>query len=277
MDTLLELKNLNFSYDEQPNALKNLNLKIKKGERLAVIGNNGAGKTTLFLCCNGVLQHQKGKILYEGKEISRSRSDLNFLRQRVGIVFQDANQQLIGSSVESEISFGPMNLRLPKGEVRSRVSKAMSLMNLTELRKRPPHYLSGGEKKRLTIADVLAMLPELILFDEPTAFLDMQNTDMLEKVLSDLHEKGKTLVVSTHDIDFAYRWASRILLFHKGELIADDTPSALFSRGELLSETGVRRPTFYEMGVILQRKGLLERGQNPRSLEEMKRFLDALP
>jgi cobalt/nickel transport system ATP-binding protein len=277
MGTLLELKNLNFSYDEQPNALKNLNLKIKKGERLAVIGNNGAGKTTLFLCCNGVLQPQKGKILYEGKEISRSRSDLNFLRQRVGIVFQDASQQLIGSSVEAEISFGPMNLKLPKNQVRSRVSTAMSLMNLTELRKRPPHYLSGGEKKRLTIADVLAMLPELILFDEPTAFLDMQNTDMLEKVLSDLHKNGKTLVVSTHDIDFAYRWASRILLFHKGELIADDTPSALFSRGELLSETGVRRPTLYEMGVLLQKKGLLERGQNPRSLEEMKKFLDALP
>ncbi len=274
MGTLLELKNLNFSYDEQPDALKNLKLKIKKGEKVAVIGNNGAGKTTLFLCCNGVLQPQKGKILYEGKEISRSRADLNFLRQRVGIVFQDANQQLIGSSVEAEISFGPMNLRLPKDEVRSRVSKAMGLMNLTELRKRPPHYLSGGEKKRLTIADVLAMEPELILFDEPTAFLDMQNTYMLEEALSGLHEKGKTLVVSTHDIDFAYRWASRILLFHKGELIADDAPSALFSKEEILSEIGVRRPVLYEMGVLLQKKGLLEKGQNPRSLEEMRKLLE---
>lgn len=273
MDNLLELKNLNFSYDEQPNALKNLSLSIKKGERVAVIGNNGAGKTTLFLCCNGVLQPQSGEILYEGRVIGRSRRDLNYLRQRVGIVFQDANQQLIGATVESEISFGPMNLKLPKNEVYSRVLGAMSVMNLTELSQRPPHYLSGGEKKRLTIADVLAMLPELILFDEPTAFLDMRNTQVLEKVLSDLHEGGKTLVVSTHDIDFAYRWASRILLFHKGELIADDEPSVLFAKENILSETGVRRPLLYEIAGLLRQKGLLEKGQSPRSLEELKAIL----
>lgn len=251
--TLLQLHNVGFSYEDSAFALRGVSLAVRAGERVAVLGSNGAGKSTFFLLCNGVHQPQEGAISYAGAPITSKKRDLMLLREKVGIVFQDPNQQLIGSTVAGEISFGPMNLALPKDEVTRRVEDAMAAMQLTQFRERPPHCLSGGEKKRVSIADVLAMNSEVILFDEPTASLDPAGVQMLEGVLADLTADGKTLLVSTHDIDFAWRWATRALVFADGRLVADSAPETIFADDGLLEQAGLRRPYLYDAALALRK------------------------
>ena len=273
-ETLLELQDVSFSYEDSPPALRGVSLAVSRGERVAVLGSNGAGKSTFFLLCNGVNAPDAGRLLYRGRPVSHSKQDLMRLREQVGIVFQDPNQQLIGSTVEAEVSFGPMNLRLPKEDVSRRVEEALRAMDITEHRKRPPHYLSGGEKKRVGIAGVLAMHPDMILFDEPTASLDPSGVDMLEGVLAQLAETGKTLLVSTHDIDFAWRWARRVLVFAHGELLADSTPEAVFGDDALLEKAGLRRPILYDVMRVLERRGCAGlTGSLPRTAGELEQII----
>lgn len=274
-EVILELRSISYAYEEgQVRALDDLSVAIGPGERVAVLGNNGAGKSTFFLCCNGVLRQSGGEILYRGRSLTRSRSDLLELRKKVGLVFQDPDHQMIASTVESEISFGPMNLRLPADEVARRVEDALSAMDLTSRRERPPHYLSGGEKKRVSIADILAMRPEIILFDEPTASLDPRNTALLEQTLADLHRRGMSILLSTHDIDFAWRWAERLLIFSEGRLLADGPPAELFADGALLDTAGLRRPILYEAAEALFRAlGRPAPASPPRDLEEFRQLL----
>lgn len=268
---LLKVEHLQFGYDKKKELFSDLNLTIYKGERIGVMGSNGAGKSTFFLNLNGVLMHGRGHIYFQGKEIGKK--NYNELRRHVGIVFQEADNQIIASSVMAEISFGPMNLKLPREEVEQRVDKALQYMNLQEYKNRPPHYLSGGEKKRVTIADIIAMESEMILMDEPTASLDPKNAAMLEKVLVQMSEEGKTLLVSTHDVNFAYRWAERILVFCHGEIIADGDPIEIFSDAEILQRAGLEVPTMYKVYEMLVKSGRAIKGKYPRTPEELQELL----
>ena len=277
MKPLLEFKNVSYGYTNETLALKNINITINKGERIAVLGNNGAGKSTFFLCSNGVLKPSAGNIMLKGKTISSKKSELIDLRKTVGLVFQNPDDQIIASTVESEISFGPLNLLFSKEQVISCVNEAIENMGLKEYRKRPPHYLSGGEKKRVSIADILAMYPEIILFDEPTASLDLQNTTQLQNILKELSSKGITLMVATHDIDFVYRWAERVLIFHKGELLADKNISDAFEDEIILKKAGLQKPTLYTIAELLCKfKGIKTPKNLPKSLEEFPMFLKEL-
>lgn len=260
---ILQLENLGYSYEEGRHALRNLSVTLYRGQNVAVLGNNGAGKSTFFRCCNGVLHPSNGTISLHGQAITRKKKDTLRLHQTCGLVFQDADSQLIAGTVEAEISFGPMNLRLPETEVHRRVEDAIARMQLEAFRTRAPHYLSGGEKKRVTLADMLAMKPELLFLDEPAASLDPQNTRLLEDHLTELHENGMGLVIATHDVDFAWRWAERVLVFHDGELVADDTPEAVFSEEMLLKRCGLMQPMLFEIG---QRYGM---HPLPKSIDEM--------
>lgn len=252
MTNILQLEHVTYAYDRERLALDDVSLTIKKGERIAVIGNNGAGKSTFFLTCNGVLQPRSGEVLYSGEKINhRKREDLSRLRRAVGIVFQDADNQIIASTVPGEISFGPMNLGLSKEEVAQRVEAAIDDMHLEAFRNRAPQYLSGGEKKRVSIADILAMHPEIILFDEPTASLDPQNSRLLEETLNRLSKTGITLVVSTHDMDLALRFADRVLVFSGGKLLCDATPEQVFQNDALLAEAGLQKPTLFQVAQML--------------------------
>lgn len=273
---LLTLEDVSYAYEDQPPALRQVTVSVSPGERIAVLGSNGAGKSTFFLCCNGVLQPQEGRICLHGQEVGRGKKDLNRLRQQVGVVFQDPNQQLIGATVEEEVSFGPMNLSLAPGEVARRVEDAMAQMGLEELRERPPHTLSGGEKRRLSIADVLAMHPELIILDEPTAFLDVGNTQLLEQSLDQLHRRGKALMVATHDMDFAYRWADRLLVFHEGRLAADGRPEEVFADRDLLGRVQLQPPALCRVAAALSAKGVLPPGTQdpPKSWEALLGLLE---
>ena len=268
---LLKVEHLQFGYDRDKVLFWDLNLCINRGERIAVMGENGGGKSTFFLILNGVLAHQGGHIIFQGKEVGKK--DYNALRRHVGIVFQEADNQIIASSVVSEISFGPMNLKLPREEVEQRVDRALQYMNLQEYKNRPPHYLSGGEKKRVSIADIVAMESEMILMDEPTSSLDPKNIAMLEAVLARMTEEGKTLLISTHDVDFAYRWAERILVFTKGQMIADGKPTEIFSDSKLLERAGLKAPIMYEVYDMLVKAGKAAEGKYPRTPQELQEIL----
>lgn len=268
-EVILQVRDLQYAYSDEKMALKGVDLDIRQGERIAVMGSNGAGKSTFFLNINGVLQSGHGEIFYRGQKMTKKT--MNDLRKNVGIVFQDADSQIIASTVQSEVSFGPMNLKLSRNDVRDRVDEALSYMNLTDFRHRPPHYLSGGEKKRVSIADIIAMHPEIIIFDEPTAALDPVNADMLEEVLEKMAQEGKTIMISTHDVDFAYRWAERVVVFCDGKIIADDAPLAVFSNETVIRQANLKRPMMLDIFETMREKGLVKDDRSyPKNVEEFK-------
>lgn len=271
-EILLQVEDLCYSYGQGEQVLKGINFTVKRGERIAVLGSNGAGKSTCFLNMNGVLWPQSGRILYLGKEIRKK--DLHELRKNVGIVFQDADTQIIASTVYSEVSFGPMNLKLSREEVKRRVDAALDSMNLKEMKDRPPHYLSGGEKKRVSIADIIAMESQIVIFDEPTASLDPVHVEMVTDVLDNMSKMGKTLLISTHDVDFAYRWADRAVVFAQGTILADGTVGEVFDNDRILEQANLKKPILLQVYDSLVRNGVLERGRDvPRDLESLEVLL----
>ena len=271
---VLQVRDLRFSYDGKGQALGGVSLDIRAGERIAVLGPNGAGKSTFFLCLNGVLTPGSGEILLDGRPVGKK--ERKRLCERVGIVFQNADDQIIASTVAAEVSFGPMNLRLPKEEVVRRVDHALDYMDLQAFRARPPHELSGGEKKRVTIADILAMESEVILFDEPAASLDPMGEERLEAVLGRLSDEGRTLVISTHDMDFAFRWATRAVVFAGGQVIADGVPDAVFRVAETLLRAHLKPPALLEVFDMLRARGLVPADAVcPRTAAGLEALLDS--
>ena len=265
--TILEIRNLRYCYSSGKTALDGVDLNISEGEKIAVIGPNGAGKSTFFLNTNGVLTPDEGEIIYRGTIIKKR--NLKELRKNIGIVFQDADNQIIASTVLAEVGFGPMNLKLPREEVLERVEEALRYMNLQEYKDRPPHYLSGGEKKRVSIADIIAMKSEIIIFDEPTAGLDPFNSEMLEEVLRKLSSEEKTILISTHDVDFAYRWADRVVVFNQGKIIADGRPLEIFKNKEVLRQANLKLPVLMEVYDLLTENQLINAVEAyPRSIRE---------
>ncbi|WP_416825100.1 energy-coupling factor ABC transporter ATP-binding protein [Ectobacillus polymachus] len=272
-DPILKIEDLYYVYGNGNPALNGVSVDIYEGEKIAVLGTNGSGKSTFFLNINGVYTPEAGNVIYRGTIINKK--NVNELRKNIGIVFQDADNQIIASSVRAEVGFGPMNLKLPKEEVIRRVEEALAYMNISDFKDRPPHYLSGGEKKRVTIADIIAMKSEIIIFDEPTAALDPLNAQMLEEVLAKLSSEGKTMMISTHDVDFAYRWAERVLVFCKGKIIADGRPLEIFQDTEILKQANLKQPTLFEIYELFVHKNLLEDIKYyPKSVHEFKEMLE---
>lgn len=271
-ELILKIEDLYYTYGNGKSALNGVNTEIYKGEKIAVIGSNGSGKSTFFLNIDGVLMPEKGKIIYKDTVINKK--NIKELRKNIGIVFQDADNQIIASTVMAEVGFGPMNLKLSKDEVLKRVNEALEYMNISHLKNRPPHYLSGGEKKRVSIADIIAMKSEIIIFDEPTAALDPLNSIMLEEVLLKLGNEEKTMLISTHDVDFTYRWAERVLVFNDGKIIADGSPLEIFKNKDILKKANLKQPTMLEVYESLVESGLLkDKKEYPKSVQEFKNIL----
>lgn len=270
---ILKTHDIHYSYDNGKDALDGVSLEIFEGEKIAVLGANGSGKSTFFLNINGVYSPAHGEIIY--RDTVSTKKNINELRKKIGIVFQDADNQIIAATVQAEVSFGPMNLHLPKEEVRQRVSESLKYMNLIGYENRPPHYLSGGEKKRVSISDILAMKPEIMIFDEPTASLDPVNSQMLEEVLSKLEKENMTLLISTHDVDFTYRWAERVIVFCKGKIIADGTPIEIFNDTDILARANLKKPMMLEIYDLLAKKNILSsEHMYPKTVDELKLILD---
>ncbi|HEX7622362.1 MAG TPA: ABC transporter ATP-binding protein, partial [Anaeromyxobacteraceae bacterium] len=207
---VLELTEVGFRYPDGSLGLDRCTLAIRRGSRTAVLGANGAGKTTLFLHLNGLLRPQTGVVFHDGAPLDYSRRGLRGLRSKIGLVFQNPDSQLFSASVREDVSFGPMNLGLDGQTVRRSVEEALASVGMTALADKPVHNLSHGQKKRVCIAGVLAMRPEVLVLDEPMAGLDVAMQAELTQVLDRLHADGMTIVVATHDLDFAYQWAEII-------------------------------------------------------------------
>jgi len=247
MTPLLELRRLHYVYPSagsaaRPPALADISLAIAPGARFALLGSNGAGKSTLLWHCNGTLSPTSGDILLSGNLIHHSRSELTELRRRVALVAQEPDDQLFAGTVRQDVSFGPMNLGLPEAEVRARVDEALVALDLIALADLPPHQLSHGQRKRAALAGALAMRPQLLALDEPTAGLDPRGIAALHRQLDTLHAQGLAIVLTTHDIDFAHRWASEVVVMDAGRIAARGPASEIFAEAELLRRVGLRQP-----------------------------------
>jgi cobalt/nickel transport system ATP-binding protein len=255
---LLEFEQVNYTYQgSQQTALNGLTLRIPAHKRCALIGQNGCGKTTLFLLANGLYKPQKGIVSWQGKPIKYDRNYLMNLRQKVGLIFQDPEQQLVASTVEEDISYGLCNLGLPEVEIQQRVEQALGEFGLIELAQRPVHQLSLGQKKRVSIADVMVLQPELLLLDEPTAYLDKLHTRNLLATLKKIHTAGTSILMATHDLDLVYRWADWVFVMDKGKLVLEGKPQDVFTQRETLEELQLGVPLIYEM---LFTEGVAEEG-----------------
>lgn len=256
-ELILEAVNLEYSYPDGTSALRKVNLQVQKGERLAILGSNGAGKSTLFMHFNGIYRPNSGFIKYQGQDISYKKQDLIELRKKVGIVFQDPDSQLFSASVWQDISFGPLNLGLSEEVVIERVKQAMLDTETTDLEDKPTHLLSYGQKKRVSIAGVLAMEPEVIIFDEPTAGMDPRHSHEFMQILEKLSLEGKTIILSTHDVDLAYSWSDRLAIMYRGEIIAHGLPGELLTRPEIVKRADLTIPWLIETHTELVKKGWL--------------------
>ncbi|MED4403962.1 ATP-binding cassette domain-containing protein [Metabacillus fastidiosus] len=244
---LFSIDQLSHRYADDTIALKSLSLTIKQGKKIALLGNNGAGKSTLFLHLNGILQPTSGKIYFKGKEVAYNRKALLSLRRQVGIVFQDPDSQLFSASVIQDISFGPKNLGLSNEKVLERVEWAMEQTETAVLKDKPTHFLSLGQKKRVAIAGVLAMDPEVIILDEPTAGLDAYYSKQIMNVLNIIQKQQKTIILSTHDVNLAYEWADEVVVMHDGEVLCHSDPVTVFQQEEIIKKAHLDTPWVMEM------------------------------
>lgn len=253
----LSTENLSFTYPDGTQALKNINIEIEKGEKVAIIGPNGAGKSTLFSHFNGLTEPTSGCVKIEDKPISFEKDELLLkVRQKVGIVFQDPNDQLFAPTVKEDIAFGPMNLGLSYDEVEKRVEDALKMVGMENYEDKTPHHLSGGQQKRIAIAGIIAMKPELMILDEPTAGLDPDGVEKVLNIMNQLNEEGMTLIISSHDIDMISKYADKIFVLYNGEIIESGNKNKIFSDMELLKKAHLRTPITTEILYNLKESGL---------------------
>jgi len=221
----IEVRDLFFSYEDGTQALKGINLDIEKSTRVAILGPNGAGKSTLLLHFNALNLPQAGNVYVEDLEVTKKTEKL--VRTKVGMVFQDPDDQIFSMTVREDVSFGPLNMGLSPEEVQARVDSALKAVRIEDLAEKAPYHLSYGQKKRVAIAGVLSMSPDIIILDEPFAYLDPRGKCSLLEILDDLSQKGKTVVIATHDVDLAAEWANRIVVIQNGKVLAEGDKSIL--------------------------------------------------
>ncbi|MCL6612270.1 MAG: ATP-binding cassette domain-containing protein [Peptococcaceae bacterium] len=268
-DPILEAREVSFGYPDGTEALRKVSLSIPRGKKTAFLGPNGAGKTTLFLHFNGILRPAGGKVCFDGRDVRYDHRSLLDLRKNVGIVFQDPDTQLFSASVLQEVSFGPLNLGLPREEVWKRVNGAMAATGTVHLKDRPTHFLSYGQKKRVAIADILAMRPRVLICDEPTAWLDARHADQIMDLFDKFNGEGMTVVFSTHDVNLAYSRADYIYIMKNGAVIGEGLPEQVFKDLGLLQQAGLERPWLVDVYEELKRKGLAVKNSWPKTKEEL--------
>jgi cobalt/nickel transport system ATP-binding protein len=277
MNPIIEMQAVGHAFADGSSGLRDCSLALGCGRRHALLGANGAGKTTLLLHLNGLLRPTAGRLLLDGQPYDYGRSGLTQLRRRVGLVFQNPERQLFSAQVEEDVSFGPLNLGLDADTVRARVKAALDAVGLGGHARRAVHHLSFGQKKRVCIAGVLAMAPDVLLLDEPMAGLDAPMQDELTALLDRLAARGTTILLSTHDIDFAYGWADDLHLMAGGCVIASGPAQAVGADVDALEAAGQRPPLALALHAHLVTRGVLPAGQAPRSVDAVLDALRILP
>ncbi len=274
---MLEVQNIKYSYNNDYQALKGVSLKIEKGDMAVLLGKNGAGKSTLFLHLNGIYQPDEGKVFIDGEELKYDKKSLLKFRQKVGIVFQNPDDQIFAPTVEEDVAFGPLNLGLSMEEVQDRVEEALERVGMKGYEKTAPHHLSGGQKKRVAIAGILAMKPEIMVLDEPTAGLDPNGVTNLVKLLKELNGEGITILISTHEVNLVPEYANKAYVLVDGNLIAEGTPKEIFSQPSILEQANLEIPIVTELFQQIEAEGFDMGGDYPLTIEEAKqKFLKLL-
>lgn len=260
MNKFIEFQNVSVGYEDADEnvvkkyVLENLDLKIEKGSFVAVLGHNGCGKSTLAKLCNAILVPQKGKVLVDGIDTS-DETLVNDIRQKVGMVFQNPDNQIVATIVEDDVAFGPENLGIEPEEIRRRVDDSLKRVGMYEFRNSEPHKLSGGQKQRVAIAGIIAMQPECIVLDEPTAMLDPRGRKEVMKTVKLLNSQGITVIFITHYMDEAVQ-ADRVVVMNEGKIILDGKPSEVFVQIDTLKSIGLDVPEATELTHKLIKKGL---------------------
>lgn len=274
-DWVIEAQNVSYTYDgNTKRALDGLNLRIRRGTKVAFMGGNGSGKSTFFLCLNGIRKPEDGRICIEGEPIEYTRKGLLAVRSKVGIVFQEPDDQLFSDSVYEEISFGILNLGVDESTARREVESVIEELEITPFQDRPAHALSGGQKKQVAIADILVMHPEVMILDEPAAALDPKHTKKVQEIIDGLTDKGITVLMATHDIDYAYAWADEIVLMQEGKVIRQGAPAEVCADRTALTEAGLEVPAVLRIYERLREKGLLSgEAVPPRNVDGLVEIL----
>jgi cobalt/nickel transport system ATP-binding protein len=243
VNPVFDLKALSYKYESQTTALEAVSLTIESGTRVALLGANGSGKSTLLRLLNGLYFADSGTVLFQGVALTEQRFEEDRFafdfRRRVGLVFQDPDAQLFNPTVFDEVAFAPLQMRWTRQEIYRRVAEALDLMEIADLRDRPPHRLSGGEKKRVALASVLVMDPEVLLLDEPTAALDPRSQSQIIDLLIGWAGSGKTIITATHDLGVVEDTADYCYVLEKGRVAAAGTPAEILSNGELLAQANL--------------------------------------
>lgn len=273
-DWVIQAENLSYSYEENDRkALDGLSVRIGRGRKVAFMGGNGSGKSTFFLCLNGILRPDEGRVLIDGEPVSYTRKGLLDVRKKVGIVFQEPDNQLFSASVFQEISFGILNLGVEEETARQEVEKVIRELDITPFKDRPAHALSGGQKKQVAIADILVMHPQVMILDEPASALDAVHTKKVHELIRELTEQGITVLMALHDIDYAWAWADEIVLMHEGKVIRQGTPGEVCEDENALKKAGLERPAVLRIYEKLKDKGVLSGSQIPGSMDELAEML----
>ncbi|MEQ8146712.1 ATP-binding cassette domain-containing protein [Streptomyces sp. OP7] len=251
---LVALRGVSFAYEEGPPVFTGLDFEVREGRALALLGRNGSGKTTLMRLLSGGLRPESGELSVSGRVVRHDRKGLTALRTTVQLVVQDPDDQLFAASVAQDVSFGPLNLGLPDTEVRARVAEALAALDITALADRPTHLLSYGQRKRTAIAGAVAMRPQVLILDEPTAGLDPDGQERLLATLDGLRAGGTTVVMATHDVDLALRWADDAALLTPSGVHTGPVAQTL-ARRDLLTAAGLRLPWGVAAGLFLRAYG----------------------
>ena len=259
MAELIKIENLIFEYsaveEESPKrAIDNLSLEVEKGSFTAIIGQNGSGKSTLAKNLNGLLLPTGGAVYVKGWN-TQDEAHIWDIRQTAGMVFQNPDNQLVSSIVEDDVAFGPENIGVEPEAIRERVDKALEDVRMGEYKRKAPHHLSGGQKQRIAIAGAIAMKPECIIFDEPTAMLDPAGRKDIMEIIHELHQEGITVILITHFMEEAVQ-AERIIILNGGKVILDGKPEEVFSQVDVIREYSLEVPLSVEIGNHLRAKGI---------------------
>lgn len=240
----IEIEGLKYKYPDGTLALKDINLAIERGKKVAILGANGSGKSTLLQHLNGLILPQQGSIKIDGVEVEKK--NLRKIRKNIGFVFDNPDNQLFATTVFEDVAFGPRNLNIVEDTVITTVEKVLSLIGIDNLKEKQPHNLSLGQKRKAAISGVLAMEPEILIFDEPFSGLDPQSLSQFLDILDTLYKLGKSLVITTHDVDIAYGWAEEIVIIKDGEVLSHGDISVLEDRS-ILDSARLQLPVLYSI------------------------------
>ena len=251
---MLEARNIVYHYDDGTKALNDVSVRVDDNDMVALLGKNGAGKSTLFLHFNGIFRPDEGEILVDGKPIEYNDDGLLDVRTKVGIVFQNPDDQLFAPTVQEDVAFGPLNMDLPQEEVERRVTEALEKVGMTGFERKPPHHLSGGQKKRVAIAGVLAMEPDMMVLDEPTSGLDPKGASQILHLLYELNNEGIGIIISTHDVDLVPLYANKVYVIREGEIIREGSPKEVFLDVDTIRQANLRLPRIAHLAEILEKE-----------------------